>query len=339
VEYRSLGRTGVMVSALALGCWQFGDRVSADESARLIDMAIDSGINFIDTADVYAGGRSEAILGKALRAGHSRDRVVLATKAYFSTDPSDPNMGGVSRRYLARACESSLRRLGVDHIDVYYLHRIDPRVPADETLRALDDLVRDGKILYFGTSTSSAWRFLEALFIARELGTHRYSVESPPYNLLDRRVERELIPMAQAHGVGLSAYMPLAGGILTGLYGRGETWPEGSRMADEGYRSQHGHWLDDRERVEAVVGLVRQLAHDKNCHPSELALAWVTQASGISSTIVGPETVEDLQGCLRSLGVVVTAEDRARIDQVIAPGTHVSSFYEWREGTDGLLGG
>jgi aryl-alcohol dehydrogenase-like predicted oxidoreductase len=328
MEYRPLGRTGVVVSPLCLGCWQFGDRVTPDLGRSLIEIAVERGINYIDTSDVYGGavGRSETIVGEALAATGKRDRIVLATKAFFPTDESDPNMRGVSRRYLVKACEASLSRLKVDHIDVYYLHRPDPGVPPDETLRALDDLIRAGKVRYVGTSTSSAWRLMEAIFIARELGTNRYVVESPPYSLLDRRIERELIPLAEAYGVGLSAWSPLASGILTGIYKRGEAPPAGSRFADPIFQYEYGFRLHDR--VYAITELVAELAAEKGCTPAQFALAWVTQARGIASTILGPESIEDLESGLSSLEVEITAEDRQRIDAVIIPGDHLSSFYE-----------
>lgn len=340
--YRPLGRTGVVVSPLCLGCWQFGDRVDADLSTRLLEMAVERGINYVDTSDVYGGavGRSETLVGAALKATGKRDRIVLATKAFFRTDETDPNMRGVSRRYLVKACEASLKRLGVDHIDIYYLHRPDPAVPADETLRALDDLIRAGKIRYVGTSTSMAWRLLEAIQIAKEIGTNRYVVESPPYSLLDRRIERELIPMAEAYGVGLSAWSPLASGILTGIYKRGQAPPSGSRFADPVFQYEYGFRLNDR--VYDVVECVEQLAAEKGCTPSQFALAWVTQAPGIASTIIGPESVDDLESSIGSLDVEITAEDRQRIDDVIVPGDHVSSFYEespaWAQSTSDING-
>jgi aryl-alcohol dehydrogenase-like predicted oxidoreductase len=326
--YRPLGRTGVVVSPLCLGCWQFGDRVSGPLAGRLFDMAVDRGINYLDTADVYGGGvgNSERLVGEALKRSGKRDSLVIATKAFFPTDESDPNMRGVSRRYLIGACDASLRRLGVDHIDVYYLHRPDPGVPADETLRALDDLIRAGKIRYVGTSTSSAWRLLEAIQVAKEIGTNRYVVESPPYSILDRRIERELIPMAEAYGVGLSAWSPLASGILSGIYKRGEAPPAGSRFADPVFNAEYGFRLNPR--VYDVLERVEQLAASKGCTMAQFALAWVTQAPGIASTIIGPESVEDLESSLASLDIEVTAEDRALIDEVIVQGDHVSSFYE-----------
>jgi aryl-alcohol dehydrogenase-like predicted oxidoreductase len=328
MTYRPLGRTGVVVSSLALGCWQFGDRVSPALAARLVDVALDHGINFVDTADIYGGatGRSETIVGEALARSAKRDRVVLATKAFFPTDEKDPNMRGVSRRYLIKACEASLRRLQVDHIDIYFIHRSDPGVPVDETLRALDDLIHAGKVRYIGTSNSTAWRLVESIYVAKEIGTNRYVVESPAYSLLDRRIERELIPMARAYGVGLCVWSPLASGILTGIYKRNEPPPPGSRFADRAFNDEWGFRLNDR--VYAVTELVAELAEEKSCTPAQFAIAWVTQQSGITSTILGPESVEDLEACLMAADVAMTAADLARIDQVVTPGAHVSSFYD-----------
>jgi aryl-alcohol dehydrogenase-like predicted oxidoreductase len=328
MEYRLMGRTGVVVSPLSLGCWQFGDRVPPTEAMTIIDAALDAGINFIDTADVYGGevGRSESIVAEALARSSRRDRVVLATKAFHPTDPTDPNARGVSRRYLVRACEASLKRLRTDRIDVYYLHRPNPGVPVDETLRALDDLIRAGKVLYIGTSTSTAWRLMEAIALAREIGTNRYVAESPPYSILERRIERELVPLALEYGVALNVWSPLAFGILSGVYRRGEAPPTGSRFEDATFQSDYGFRLNDR--VYPVLDCVEELADEKGCSMAQFALAWVMQQPAITSAILGPESVEDLESALEALEFEITDHDRTRIDAAITPGTHVSSFYE-----------
>ena len=229
MEYRLLGRTGVRVSPLTLGCMMFGRRTEPEDAYAIVDRALDAGINFLDTANVYSRGRSEEITGEALQRNGQRARVVLATKVHGTMDDDDPNAQGTSRRHLVEQCEASLRRLQTDWIDLYQLHRPRPEIAIDETLRALDDLVRAGKVRYLGTSTFGAWQVVEALWAAKELGLNRFVCEQPPYNLLDRRVERELLPMCQTYGLAAIPWSPLAGGLLTGKYRRGEPPPEGTR--------------------------------------------------------------------------------------------------------------
>ena len=197
MEYRNFGRTGVKVSELCLGCMMFGGRTGEEDSADIIDRAIDEGINFLDTANVYSRGASEVAVGKALKRNGKRDEIVLATKVHMPMDDEDPNASGNHRRHIIEQCEASLRRLGVDHVDLYQIHRPSSDVPIDETLRALDDLIRAGKVRYAGTSTYAAWQLVEALWAARELGLNRFVTEQPPYHLLDRRIERELVPFAR----------------------------------------------------------------------------------------------------------------------------------------------
>src|SRR5438105_4270000 len=233
MEYRQLGRTGVQVSSLCLGCMMFGRRTSPEDSESIIDRALDDGINFLDTANVYSRGRSEEITGAALKKSGQRQRVVLATKVHGQMADDDPNAAGNSRRHIVAECEASLRRLQTDYIDLYQLHRPEPKTPIDETLRALDDLIRAGKVRYIGTSTFGAWQVVEALWVSKELVLNRFVSEQPPYNILDRRIERELVPMAQTFGLGLVPWSPVAGGLLTGKYRRGSATPEDSRYAVE----------------------------------------------------------------------------------------------------------
>ena len=228
MEYRSLGRTGAQVSALCLGCMNFGGRLQRADSIALMHRALSDGINFWDTADVYSRGISETIVGKALVG--KRDEVFLATKA-FNKMGDGPNDWGSTRYHLISACEASLKRLGTDHIDLYQLHRPHPAVPIDETLRAMDDLVTSGKVRYVGTSTFAAWQVVESLWASKELGLNRVVCEQPPYNLLDRRIERELLPMCRTYGLATIPWAPLAGGILTGKYRVGAARPESARYA------------------------------------------------------------------------------------------------------------
>src|ERR1700736_583367 len=233
MDYRAFGRTGVRVSPLCLGCMMFGRRTEAEESYAIIDRALDAGLNFVDTANVYARGQSEEITGHALHRDNRRQRVVLATKVHGAMADDDPNAAGNSRRHIIAECEASLRRLQTDYIDLYQLHRPEPTTPIDETLRALDDLIRAGKVRYIGTSTFGAWQVVEALWASKELGLNRFVSEQPPYNILDRRIERELVPMAQTFGIGLVPWSPIAGGLLSGKYRRGQPIPEDSRFADQ----------------------------------------------------------------------------------------------------------
>ena len=223
MEYRNLGRTGVKVSPLCLGCWNFGNATSREDSLAIIDHALDAGVNFIDTANMYGRGTSETIVGEALREPSRRGRAVLATKVHFAMDDEDPNSQGNSRRHIMEQCEASLRRLQTDYIDLYQIHRPSPDVPPDETLRALDDLVQSGKVRYIGTSTWPAWQVVESLWVAEKLSLNRPICEQPPYHLLDRRIERELVPMAQTYGIGI---IPWA--------------PAGQRVSDRDLPARHG---------------------------------------------------------------------------------------------------
>ena len=328
MEYRALGRTGVQVSALCVGCWMFGDRASRDESVAIIEAALDAGVNFFDTANVYGGapGRSEEIVGETIERRGVRDRLVLATKVFWPTDLEDPNGRGISRKAIIAQCEGSLRRLRTDYLDVYYMHRLDPDVPVDEPLRALDDLIRAGKVRYIGTSTTAAWQFVESLWVAKELGLNRFVAETPPYSIIDRRVEKELIPMAQTFGVAVNPWASMGGSLLTGLYSRGEAPPEGSRYADERIASAYSQRLN--EGVHDVTDALEPLARDKGCSLARLALAWVLRQPGVTSPIMGPERLSDLEDGLGVLEVTFSDDDYATIDAVAPPTLMVSPFYE-----------
>jgi aryl-alcohol dehydrogenase-like predicted oxidoreductase len=323
MEYRSLGRTGVKVSVLCLGCMMFGGKTEQEPSMDIIDRALDGGINFLDTANVYSRGRSEEVTGAALKRNGKRQRVVLATKVHGKMADDDPNMMGNQRRHIIEQCEASLRRLQTDYIDLYQIHRPSSEIPIDETLRALDDLVRSGKVRYIGTSTYAAWQMVESLWVSKELHLNRFVSEQPPYHLLDRRIEREMIPVAQAYGYAILPWSPLAGGFLTGKYSRGQAREEGSRLA------QSNEWTDRHftDRAFDVLDVVTELANQKNVSVSQFALAWCAQQPGITSPIIGPRTMEQLEDNLAAAAVQVTDEDRQRIDAVIPPGTEVVSYY------------
>src|ERR687896_1162062 len=283
MRYRSLGRTGTQVSELCLGCMMFGGRTDEVSSFDIIDRAIDSGINFLDTANVYSRGRSEEVVGKALKRNGKRERVVPATKVHGRMDDEDPNAAGNHRRHVIEQCEASLRRLQTDHIDLYQIHRPDSQIPIDETLRALDDLIHAGKVLYAGTSTFAAWQIVESLWASKELALYRFVTEQPPYHLLDRRIERELVPFARTYGVALIPWSPLAGGFLTGKYNRDESLsPKDSRYGIEPRRMGRNHFT---EASFDVLETVQAIANEKGRTPAQVALAWCKDRPGVTSPI------------------------------------------------------
>jgi aryl-alcohol dehydrogenase-like predicted oxidoreductase len=326
MEYRSLGRTATKVSELCLGCMNFGGRTTPEDSYPIIDRALEAGINFLDTANVYSRGRSEEVTGEALKRNGKRAQVVLATKVHGHMDDDDPNAFGSSRRHIIEQCEASLRRLQTDYIDLYQIHRPRSDTPIDETLRALDDLIRAGKVRYVGTSTFAAWQVMESLWVSKELGLNRFICEQPPYNILDRRIERELLPMAMTYGIGTIPWSPLAGGLLTGKYTRETPSPEGSRYANvEGNARLNAR---KTEEIWDVIDALQSMADAKGCSISQLSLAWCIQQPGVSSPIIGPRTMEQLIDNLGAVDVTVSDEDRATIDELVPPGRMVSAFYE-----------
>lgn len=324
MQYRQLGRTGVTVSELCLGTMLFGGRTPEDEAHRIVDRALDQGINFIDTANAYGRGVSEEVLGRALKANGQRERIILATKVFAPMDDHDPNMKGNQRRHIIEQCEASLRRLQTDWIDLYQIHRPMPSIPIDETLRALDDLVRQGKVRYIGTSTFAAWQIMEALWVSKEYGLNRFVCEQPPYHLLDRRPERELVPMAQTYGIALIPWSPLAGGSLTGKYRRGVAAPDESRYSGQAGRGQEL----ETEAFFAIIDTLEEIAAEKGCTVSQLALAWCAQQPGITCPIIGPRTYEQLEDNLGAAAVQVADGDRQRLDIVAPPGRAVAPYYE-----------
>lgn len=326
MEMRNLGRTGVKVSVLCLGCMMFGRSTTPDDSYAIIDHALDAGINFLDTANVYSRGRSEEITGEALKRNGKRDKIVLATKVHGRMDDDDPNAGGTSRRHIIEQCEASLRRLQTDYIDLYQLHRPRPEIAIDETLRALDDLVRAGKVRYIGSSTFAAWQVVESLWAAKEMGLNRIICEQPPYNILDRRIERELLPMAQTFGIGTIPWSPLAGGLLTGKYTRQNPSPEGARYADVSGNARFA--ARKTAEIYDVVEALEPVVADKGCTMAQFALAWVAERPGVTSPIIGPRTMEQLVDNLGALDVTITDADRALVDELVPPGRMVSAFYE-----------
>jgi aryl-alcohol dehydrogenase-like predicted oxidoreductase len=302
----------------------FGGKTNPEDSAAIIDRSLDAGINFIDTANVYNKGRSEEAVGAALQRNGKRNEVVLATKVHGQMGDGVNNMGN-SRRHIIEQCEASLRRLQTDWIDLYQIHRPAPDTPIDETLRALDDLVRAGKVRYLGTSTYAAWQVVEAVYVARDLGVNRFVCEQPPYNLLDRRIERELIPAAQTYGLAVIPWSPLAGGLLTGKYVRGQEPPEGTRFADQTNPIYRRRLTD---RIYDVIEPLQELAAQKGCTLSQLSLAWVTQRPGVTSSIIGPRTTEQLEDNLKADDVTFDEDELKQIDRIIRRGESVAPFYE-----------
>ncbi|HVU10475.1 MAG TPA: aldo/keto reductase [Phototrophicaceae bacterium] len=322
MEYRPLGRTGVMVSALCLGAMNFGGVTPADEGIAIIDRALDAGINFIDTANVYNGGESEKVVGQALKNNGKRDEIVLATKV-FSVVGTGPNDRDASRYHVIKACEDSLRRLQTDHIDLYQLHRPSAFIPQDETLRAFDDLIRAGKVRYIGASTHPAWKVMEALAISEREHLARYISEQPPYNLLDRRIENELVPLAQQYGLALLPWSPLAGGILAGRYDVKGSFPEGSRAL------RNGKSFQDRITQTGldVAEQVGQMAQNRGLTTSQLGLLWCKDQPGITAPIIGPRTMAHFEDALGIADKHLTDADRAEFDALVHPGNAVADFH------------
>lgn len=322
MDYRSLGRTGVMVSPLCLGTMNFGNPTDEATSIQILNRALEGGINFVDTANVYNAGESERIVGKALKENGKRDAIVLATKVYNATG-SGPNERGLTRYHIMKACEDSLRRLQTDHIDLYQLHRASFTIAQDETLRALDDLVHQGKVRYIGSSTFPAWKLMEGIATSERLGLARFVSEQPPYNFLDRYIENELVPLCQAHGVAIIPWSPLAGGVLAGRYRPGEKAPVDSRVA------RSGAFFTDRvtEKSVVVAQQVADLATTRGVSVAQFALAWVKDQPAITAPIVGPRTVAHIEEFLSVLDMHLTAEDRAALDEINPPGTAVTNFH------------
>jgi len=324
MQYRLLGASGVKVSPLCLGTMNFGGATPEAESIVLIDKSIDAGINFIDTANVYNGGDSERVVGKALKQNGKRDQIILATKVYnFVGDAHSINEWNLSRHHIIKACEDSLRRLQTDHIDLYQLHRPSQFVPQEETLRALDDLVTAGKVRYIGTSTFAAWMIMEGLAISEKQGWVRYVSEQPPYNLVDRRIENEIIPLAQKYNIAILPWSPIAMGILAGKYLPGETPPPGSRLAEG------RNMMDKRvsEANRAIGAKMVELAAERHMTAAQLATVWVKDQPGVTSPIIGPRTMAHLDDALPVLEMTLDEADREIFDALVHPGTAVADFH------------
>jgi aryl-alcohol dehydrogenase-like predicted oxidoreductase len=321
MKLHSLGRTGIKVSPLCLGAMMFGawGNPDHDESIRIIHRALDAGINFIDTADVYSQGESEIIVGKALSSiDHSR--VVVATKVHGNMG-DDPNAQGNSRRWIIAECDNSLRRLGLDYIDLYQIHRPDESVDIDETLGALSDLVHAGKIRSFGSSTFPAEQIVEAQWVAERRGRERFRTEQPPYSILVRGIERDVLPIAQSYGMGVIPWSPLAGGWLSGKFGAGK---ENVSRRAERLPARYDMSLAANQRKLEIVTTLSTLADEAGLTIIELALAFVLEHPAISAAIIGPRTMEQLESQLSAPEIQLEPAVLDRIDEIVPPGTNVN---------------
>jgi aryl-alcohol dehydrogenase-like predicted oxidoreductase len=316
METRSLGSAGVKVSPLCLGTMMFGGPTEEAESIRIIHRALEAGINFLDTANVYNGGESERIVGRALRG--RRDSVFLATKVRGAMGDG-PNDSGASRYHVMTQVEESLRRLDTDRIDLYFLHAPDYTTTLEESLGALDDCVRQGKVRYIGCSNFYAWQVVAGLWISDRRSKERFVSLQSLYNIVNRDLEVELLPACHQYGIGVVAYSPLARGVLSGKYRAGEAFPEGSRAARGDRRLHQTELRDDSYRV---ADALQPLAEAHGRSVTQFALNWVIANPLVTSAIIGPRTMEQLEDNLGALGWSITAEDEAAVDRLVPPGEH-----------------
>ena len=312
MELRNLGRSGLRVSLVGLGCNNFGMRLDANQTADVVNAALDAGITLFDTADMYGSrGDSERFLGKAL--GAKRSEIVLASKFGMAMDDKGVKIGA-ARRYIMQAVEDSLSRLGTDWIDLYQLHQFDPLTPIDETLRALDDLIRDGKVRYVGSSNLPAWRSTEAEFIARELGTNKFISCQEEWNVLNRVIEQDVVPMMETYGLGMLPYFPLASGLLTGKYKK-DSMPEGARLTDMPRFANRGYVTEENfAKVERLENFANQRGHSV----LELAFSWLATQKVTGSVIAGATKPEQIKSNVSAANWKMTAEELAEIDELLA---------------------
>lgn len=322
MQYRTLGRSGLKIAPLGLGTDNFANPLTEAEAHALLDAAVEGGINLIDTANSYAAGESERIIGRWLQRRRNRYAVVLATKVHYPVGPG-PNDRGNSRRHILAACEDSLRRLQTDFIDLYQLHRPSPEIPVEETLYALDMLVRAGKVRYIGTTTHPAWQVMEALMVSERRGLARFVSEQPPYNLLDRRIENELVPMALKHGIGLLPWGSLAAGMLAGRYLDAAHPPPDSRAALRG-----GIYAERvTPRAVAAGNRFAAMAQEAGISPVQLALLWVKEQPGVVAPLYRPRTVEQLRYALPVLEMRLSDELRRLCDAINPSGSAIANFH------------
>ena len=321
MQYRRLGRSGLQISSLVLGTMNFGKPTEKQEAFHIVDAAIDNEINIIDCADVYANGESERILGEAFRRNGKRKDVLLTSKVYNRMGPA-PNDRGNSKHHIIEACENSLQRLKTDYIDIYFLHRTDLNVPQEESLAALDLLMNQGKIRYIACSTHPTWRIVEALMLADKYRYPKFICEQPPYNLLDRRIENEIIPMCQAYDLGIIAWSPLAHGVLAGRYSDAAKLPEGSR----GTLRKVFRERITQEGID-VGNRFAKKSDEKECTAAQLAVAWVLNQPGITGTIIGPRNLDQLEGLLPALDITLDDDEMKFFDSLVPPGRYVVNYF------------
>jgi aryl-alcohol dehydrogenase-like predicted oxidoreductase len=321
MDYRRLGRSGLKISELVLGTMNFGNQTDKNESFKIIDAAIDSGINILDCADVYAGGESERVIGEALTANGKRKDIFITSKV-FQPVGDGPNDRGNSKHHILEGCESSLRSLKTDYIDIYFLHRTDFTVPQEETLAALDLLVRQGKIRHVGCSTHPPWRVVEAMWIADKHHYPKFVCEQPPYNFLDRRIENEIVPMCREYDLGIISWSPLAQGVLAGRYQDAGKLPTGSRGA---FKKIYAERIT-QQGIEVAQQLAKRARH-KGCTLPQLALAWILHQPGITGAIIGPRTWDHFNDLLAATEVHLDPSDLEFCDALVSPGTNVSDHF------------
>ena len=314
------------MSSLVLGTANFADPTPEEEATKIIERAVDAGINLIDTGDTYAGGECERYIGRALKKTGLRSKVLLATKVHYPTGPG-PNDRGNSRHHILRGCDDSLSRLGIDHIDVFQVHRPDPETDQEETIEALNDLVRGGKVRYVACSTHPAWKVMEGLAISERRGFARYCLEQPPYNLLDRRIENELVPLCLEHGLGIIAWCPMAQGMLTGRYSSASDYPVDSRAELRG--GIYAERICNRG-IEVGNSFV-EIAQRVGIPPVQLAVLWVKDQPGITAPIIGPRTLDHLEDLLPVGDMTLNDAVRRECDDLVPPGSAVADFHNSAE--------
>ncbi|HJR62229.1 MAG TPA: aldo/keto reductase [Gemmatimonadaceae bacterium] len=320
MRYTELGSTGVTVSRICLGCMSYGSTqwrpwmLDEDDARPFFEAALEGGINFFDTADVYSRGESERITGRALREMANLDEIVIATKVFYPMSDR-PNMGGLSRKHILQACEASLRRLGIDTIDLYQIHRLDPNTPIDETLAALDQLVRSGKVRYIGASSMFAWQFARALSSSERHGWARFVTLQNHYNLIYREEEREMIPLCQAEGIGVLPWSPLARGMLAGARRSFDDRESTTRAATDSY----GHGLYTDATDWEVVEVVNAVAAEHGVSPAEVSLAWLLSRPAVTAPIVGATKLPHLEAAIRAVELSLSDDEIARLEAPYRP--------------------
>ena len=324
MEYKSLGRTGVQVSNACLGTWTFGaDKEgwgpNQEVSHKIIDECLELGINFVDTADVYTRGASETIIGNYFTP-EKRKKIILATKCYWKMDDEDPNAWGNTRRHIIESCENSLKRLKTDWIDLFQIHRPQPSIPIDETLRALDDLIRSGKVRYAGSSCYAGWQACEAHYVAKQLGINGYCTEQPPYNLLERRIERELLPFCRTYNYGVIPWSPLAFGQLTGKY-------LGNKKADGRINNGFNDFNDINPDRSEIISKLKEIACANDMSLIQLSIAWVANQPGITCPILGFSKPQQVKEPVAACNIKLSDDILAEIDKVVPPCSNHVNYY------------